>query len=216
MQEISIVVCVIIIIVIFILHNKNKAESANYGSSNDASGQPKYFDQYYYKIPVINTESNKNQNFNDSLNDLDNVSYQLNKYSHMDGDMMNSRWCSKSEGFEKNEAGSSEYSNMDFQAVPRRMNQDLRELPVGILNNKYSSQVDAFKGDSYSTVTDFKDFSYNDKYSETAFSPAKIKSLNDRVESRYKNIDVSGRGKLRDFVRNLEDDTKLVDVPDRS
>jgi hypothetical protein len=220
MQEISIVVCVIIIIVIFILHNKNKDKSKNNNDSNNDSNQPIYFDQYYYKIPVINAASDQNQNLNDSLNDLNNVSYQLSKYSHMDSDIMNSRWCSKSEGFDKNSSGSNEFSNMDIQAVPRRMDQNLRGIPVGILNNKYSSQVDAFKGDSYSTVTDFKNFSYNDKFSESSYSPEKIQSLTDRVNSRYKAIiDNADQIKLRDFLIELENDkTKRVDVdiPDRS
>ena len=215
MQEISIVVCVIIIMVIFILHNKNKSKSTS--NDNDYNTeQPKYFDQYYYKIPVINQVAKPSQHPDESLNHLTNLNYQLNKYSNMDSDIMNSRWCSKSEGFDKNNSGSNDYSNMDIQAVPRKMSSLLKGLPVGILNNKYSSNVEAFRDDEYSRVTNNNDFSYNDKFSESAFSPEKIQEITDKVESRYKaNISDTDKVNLRKFLRELDDDTKMVDIPDR-
>ena len=215
MQEISIVVCVIIIMVIFILHNKNKSKSTS--NDNDYNTeQPKYFDQYYYKIPVINQVAKPPQYPDESLNDLTNLNYQLNKYSNMDSDIMNSRWCSKSEGFDKNNSGSNDYSNMDIQAVPRKMSSLLKGLPVGILNNKYSSNVEAFRDDEYSRVTNNNDFSYNDKFSESAFSPEKIQEITDKVESRYKaNISDTDKVNLRRFLRELDDDIKMVDIPDR-
>jgi hypothetical protein len=153
MEELSIVLGLIVIITVFIIYKKKQP-------TNTCDEHVSYFDKMYYDLPKLNTINDKPVNNNHTLNDMNSIKQQSRKVRNV-GDntnVMASRWASHLDLHDKNEVGSCNYTNTDYQVMPNDLHHKINKNSAKTTGNS-KSHVDGFADDEW---LDEK-FSYNTK-----------------------------------------------------